>query len=363
MFKRLLLVLLLLLAAGMRAAAEDRIATGLNNPRHISFGPDGTLYIAEAGSGGSTDAQGPYGPVKIGATGQVSAVAVDGTQSVVISALLSTDAGFGQIEGVGSVYVTDESYWLVMGLGPQDVPDGQYVEALVEVDRATGDVKQMIDLRAFEVDNNPDEADEIVSNPIDIAVSADGIIYIADASANAVLAITNGEVQLFAAWPPTSATPSAVPTSVAVAEDGSVYIGFLSGFPFPPGGARIEQWSPDGTLLKTFGGLTLVTDILIGQDGSLYAVEMASGFGDLGYNAHSGRVVQVTDDGLMVLMDGLNIPYGMAQDAAGNLYVTVNSAFAPLDAGLVIAVTMDGAHTAQPASTPEVIQPVSTPEV
>ena len=45
-------------------SSEGAVATGLNNPRHISFSSDGTLYIAEAGQGGDMEAQGPFGPVK-----------------------------------------------------------------------------------------------------------------------------------------------------------------------------------------------------------------------------------------------------------------------------------------------------------
>ena len=34
------------------AATITRFAVGLTNPRHIRFGPDGHLYVAEAGTGG-----------------------------------------------------------------------------------------------------------------------------------------------------------------------------------------------------------------------------------------------------------------------------------------------------------------------
>src|SRR5688572_17630765 len=51
------------------------VATGLNNPRGINFGPDGALYVAEAGSGGSgTCAPGPEGDRCYGTSGSVTRV-------------------------------------------------------------------------------------------------------------------------------------------------------------------------------------------------------------------------------------------------------------------------------------------------
>ena len=41
------------------------VASGLDNPRGITLGPDGTLYVAEAGRGGSGVRQSPFPPVRI----------------------------------------------------------------------------------------------------------------------------------------------------------------------------------------------------------------------------------------------------------------------------------------------------------
>jgi hypothetical protein len=131
---------------------------------------------------------------------------------------------------------------------------------------------------------------------------------------------------------------SAVPTSVAIAPDGTLFVGFLSGFPFLPGSARIEHYSAAGELLHTHEGLTLVTDVLVDADGNLFAVQMAAEFGDTGYKPESGSIVQVTDDGLVAIAEGLNFPYGAAFDADGNFVVTVNSAFVAPDSGEVIKI-------------------------
>ncbi len=332
---------LLILTSIPTVAQDDVIATGLNNPRHLFYASDGTLYIAEAGSGGEETVQGPFGEATGGNSAQISAVSLEGEWSVVIPELLSTDLGFGQIEGSTSIYVTETSIWATLGIGPQEIPDGQYAEAVVEFDLETKAVTQSIDFRAWEAENNPDEAPELVSNPVDLAVDADGKIYIADASGNSLLTWTADEgLSLFLVWPVVEGEPSAVPTSVSIGPDGDIYIGFLTGFPFPTGGARIERYSPEGELKQTYEGLTLVTDVLVTADGTIYAVQFADGFGDTGYNAGTGSVVVVGEDGPQVVYGQLNFPYGIAVAPDGTLAVTVDTYGQPPNSGQVFSIGM-----------------------
>lgn len=352
MLKKASVLLLASLLLTLVVAAQDPATTpeaemptpgevmveGLNNPRHLSLGADGTLYVAEAGMGGPEAGQGPLGEVTYGLTGQITAVGSDGA-TVVIPELLSMDAGFGQIEGPMAVTVTDIDYWVVLGMGLAELPEGVGAESVVQINRETMEIGAVIDLRAFEAENNPDGAEEIISNPSDMAVAADGSLIIVDASGNSVIRWTpDGGSALFAAWPGTDGEAQAVPTSVAIGPDGDVYIGFLSGFPFLPGGARIERYSLEGELKETYAGLTLVTDVLVTADGTLYAVEMASGFGDVGFNPDSGRIVMVDASGITPVAEGINIPYGLVMDGEGNFWVTANSAFAAPDSGVILRI-------------------------
>ncbi len=321
----LLLVGLLSLSSVAFAQDAEPIATGLNNPRHISFDADGNLYIAEAGQGGDTDGIGPFGAAKFGETGQITVVSAEGEQSVLIPNLLSLDAGFGQIEGPMAVYVTDDSYWVVVGIGPQELGEGQHVEALVQYDKETLEVGAVIDIGAYETENNPDQTEELVANPSDIDVSADGVVYIVDASGNALYSWTEADgLSEFAVWVPTEGSAQAVPTSVSVGPDGDVYVGFLSGFPFAKESAVIERYSADGELKETYTGLSYVTDVVVTDDGTIYAVEFAAGFGDFGWES-GGRVVEVSADGVEAIAEGLNFPYGLAINADGEMFVSVNT--------------------------------------
>src|SRR3954467_4224790 len=64
-----------LATTGLSPAVADSdpgvVAQGLDNPRLLSFGPDGTLYVAESGTGGTAScSEGPEGgSVCYGTTG------------------------------------------------------------------------------------------------------------------------------------------------------------------------------------------------------------------------------------------------------------------------------------------------------
>jgi hypothetical protein len=67
------------------------IATGLNNPRHLTIGPDGGVYVAEAGAGGTTCYSDPLDPTSmlcIGTTGSITRIE-DGVQTRIATGLPS----------------------------------------------------------------------------------------------------------------------------------------------------------------------------------------------------------------------------------------------------------------------------------
>src|SRR5262245_14410339 len=96
------LAALTLLDRGPHAATGTHLtvlARGLNNPRGLTFGSDGTLYVAEAGTGGTAYATtpkqcpqvpAPLGPMTGDYTARISRIAPDGTRTTVVAHLPSS---------------------------------------------------------------------------------------------------------------------------------------------------------------------------------------------------------------------------------------------------------------------------------
>jgi sugar lactone lactonase YvrE len=73
----------------------------------------------------------------------------------------------------------------------------------------------------------------------------------------------------------------------------------------------------------------MLTDLRMGPDGNLYAVQFGL-FTEQGPQPNSGAIVRVQEgDASEVVMDGLSFPTSIDFDAEGNAYVTINGVGAP----------------------------------
>ena len=332
------------------------VVNGLDNPRGLAFGPEGALYIAEAGSGGD----GPCGPGPEGTR-------CYGDSGAITRYDLRTGAITTEVSGLPSLATEDEQ---AFAIGPNDVsfqgrgnmfftigfggdpnvrelqfgPDGA---TLARLGRATpnGRWRLLADLGRFEADANP-TGDEEDSNPYGI-VALPGKQVIADAGANALVEVRqNGAIAALATFPnrlvdappflglpPGTQIPmDAVPTSVAVGPDGDYYVGQLTGFPFPVGGANVYRVPQEGGAPVVFAaGFTHIVDLAFGPDGSLYVLEIAKNGLLAAFNGNdwSGALIRVAPDGTRTeLVPGvLTAPGGLAIGRDGALYVTNNSIY------------------------------------
>jgi hypothetical protein len=328
------------------------VAEGLWNPGDLAFGPDGTLYIAESGVAGGGGPEEGAVPATPGAQGpaplvapQVSQVAPDGTQSV----LTAEAGGIGIGVYNGEVFVAAGGSSVGMGLSPY--PGENTIHA---VSIETGEVRQVAELGTYEAENNPDGTD-VNPNLYGLGITDDGTIYVADAGGNTIYAVNaaSGEFELFAVVPNltdlTGATPTAdeeamqpgprqaVPTGVVIDDGGYINVSLLSeGW----AGPNILAYAPDGTFTEGVSGLSTIVSIALGPDGLLYASQLTADFS--GEMPAPGNVFRINADGaLEPVVEGLFFPHGIAFDADGNLYVTVNSIISAPDAPLGQVVRFD----------------------
>jgi hypothetical protein len=331
-------------AAHANGPTVQVIAQGLNNPRGLGFAANGDLYVAEAGIGGTGRCRpAPDGqPVAVcyGETGSLTRIDTDGKRSPrrVIQGLpsMAPAGGFGAASGPVDVQFRGNTAFIVMGwggdpalragLGAKSRLFGTVLLATPE-----GLVFPVADVSANEQRNNP-AGGPVDSNPYGIALQGNRRI-VADAGANALVEsgsmdlLTPQRERTFAVLPPTAFGTEAVPTTVARSREGDFFVGQLTGAPFFRGASTIWRVpAKGGSPTPYVTGLTAVVDLAVGRDGTLYIVEIASGFvpgpgADPGVG--NGRLLRKPKNGnVEVVLDGLVFPAGVAVGSNGAIYVS-----------------------------------------
>lgn len=313
-------------------------------PRGLKFGPDGYLYVAQAGMGststvGLCDQVPNIGPWFGGNEGRVSKLDSQGNITLVAAGFPSTFSPVGGQMGVSDIeFFNGDLYALIGGGGCSHGHPNPADDNAVARINADGTHTMFANISNFvkthETAKFEEEDFEPDGTPYSM-VAAKGYLFVVEPNHGQIIQIDSaGNMSRLV---DVSATYGhVVPT--AMTYHGNLYVGNLSTFPVHVGAAQIMKVTPSGNIKTMVSGLTAVLGVQFGPDGYLYALEMSTVDNDFPVPG-SGQVVRVLDDGcLQPVVTGLAFPTAMTFGPDGKLYIS-NWGFGP-PLGQILQVTL-----------------------
>jgi hypothetical protein len=320
------------------------------------------LYVAEAGTGGSTSTKGictqvvpPIGPYTGGKTGRISRIDMYGNRTTVASGFPSSSDSMGDTSSVADLAFMDgKLYALIAGggcsHGVADIPNSVAI-----VNLHNGSWSIIANLSHFVQTHPvayPNAGDFEPDGTFYSMASAMGELFVVEPNHGQVISVaTDGRMR--SVLDVSASEGHIVPTGITH-RDGQFYLGNLNLFPITPTSSKIltlgyaecsrvaaPGLTDEGTprslhILASKAGFTTAVSTAFGPDGLLYAVELsdAAGFPTPG----DGKIVRVNADGTIEdIATGLAVPTAMTFGPDGKIYAS-NFGAAPAGLGQIVRI-------------------------
>ncbi len=360
------------------------VAKGLDQPKKLSVSSGGDVLVAESGDGvapaSCTDGAETSCEDHSGAVAEVTPA---GTVTTLLSGLTSISSGHDAPQATGPVEariidgrldVLYQDLGLNATTGVSTWGASSLLGDLVSYSTTGSSHNVLASFGVYEARHEPDKDElgsavhygyegAINSDPYSFAPYKNGYV-VADAGANDVLYVSDsGAITVLAVLPTITeyakagtfgssqktaieAQAQSVPTAVAIAPDGDIYVGELGGVPSAPGSSDIYRIVPGHRATVYARGFTTISDLALTSSGKLLVLELdKKGLNDPGMDDDrpaSGELIERNGTARHVLVSsGLPMATGLAVSGR-YVYIAIDGVTSATDGsgGELVRVTL-----------------------